>query len=203
MGGSVVHFLPPHIDAGTKFLALYLCDLALTNVIPIFGAFFVPWVRRHTVAFDCCCTSNKRDADNADSLRTEFNISDETLQLGYRQLVLYLGVIVCPFMGFAVVAGGLLEYALSRLLMLRLTQKPRHITEAFGGLLFGALIGVAVSSLVFYPNGYLWLLYAPQAVPNGYRYNYNLDVRLPNGTDLHFFIDALHGCAMWDAISQI
>lgn len=87
-----------------------------------------------------------------------------------------------PLLPLVLVAGLIIEYFVSRVLMLKLTQRPKFIDERLGLFYFIASLAVAIGALFFYPIGPVFLALIPRLLPESFLYR---------------------NCSMYNAISRI
>lgn len=157
------------LDGGTKMTTILIVDILLMNLISLLQALLSVRVKRFIYTRRPQWKPEECDLDDEETLKSEFNLSDELLQIIYRQFVTYIGSMVFPLIAFICLLGAVFEYFFSRWLMLRLTQRPKYIEDALGVFLFVWLMIIAVCAFLFYPIGPLWILYLPQLLPVAYR----------------------------------
>ena len=97
-------------------------------------------------------------------------MSVEILQVLYRQFIVYVACLIFPWAGMVGLLGLVIEMVVSRALMLRLTKRPPFINQRLGSFFFWWMMIIAVAAVVYYPNGAVWMLFAPGALPNAPTY---------------------------------
>ena len=120
--------------------------------------------------------------EKPETMLAHFELSDELLQLAYRQFLCYIGFAVMPLISFVVLVGFVLEYFLSRLLMLKLSSPPKFIDDRLGLFYFVALLSVAVLAWIFYPIGPIFLALTPTSLPTSAVYR---------------------NCSVWNAVRRL
>jgi len=163
----------PMLDAGTKFLLILVFDVTLGNLVEVLG----PGVRRGCFKLQCCrkCRGTGSDED----LKPDFNIAEEYLQVLYRQFILYVGTLVFPLIGILGFIANLIEYPIDKYRMLRVCREPRRVEQKMGRFLFAFMMMVGIVGMLTYPNGALWMLWAPTKLPTNFRDTPSGGVRCP------------------------
>ena len=130
----------------------------MTNLLQTVGPIVLRKLRQ-------CLGSSASDEE----LRPEFDLSEQFLQVLYRQFILYIGILVFPLIGILGVVGNLVEYPLDRLQLLRLCKEPHYIIDTHGSFLLIFLLIVGIVAFLMYPNGAFWVLFLPDFLPAGAR----------------------------------
>jgi hypothetical protein len=134
---------------GNQFTILILMDITFNSILEI----FMPFVRSKLSSK----TAQQSESSN-DASRPEFILSDEYVEVMYRQFIVGLGLLVVPMLPLLALIANLIEYWLDKIRMLRIAQKPKRTHNSFKSVLvfFFALIGLAITCA--YPNGAVWIL---------------------------------------------
>jgi hypothetical protein len=191
------------LDHGTKILAITVAGIALFYKDLLFFPSFLIFVFSNgfqdivlvnglsllwaAIAVRCrmrwrCCRSKEMNVEKPETMLAHFELSDELLQLAYRQFLCYIGFAVMPLISFVVLVGFVLEYFLSRLLMLKLSSPPKFIDDRLGLFYFVALLSVAVLAWIFYPIGPIFLALTPTSLPTSAVYR---------------------NCSVWNAVRRL
>jgi len=137
---------------GSKFLVMILVDIAVFNGvgfgIPLVQAF----LRNHI-------PSMKKTTGSDDSLKPEFDIAQEYLEIFYRQFIIYLGMTVFPALAVLGFIANIIEYPLHRLRMLRVCQRPKRLDLSMKRFLLFWLIIIALAATFAPPQGAFWVMW--------------------------------------------
>ena len=151
------------LDHATKLLAILAADIVGVNGISIVWALCAVRLRTFFWKYRCC-RSRRWRVEEPETLRAEFDISLELLQIIYRQFVIYIAITISPWIPVVGGMGLVVEFFVSRLLMLRLTQTPKYIDVSLAAWLGSWLIIISLAALLFYPLG-VWLVFVPRYLP--------------------------------------
>jgi hypothetical protein len=152
------------LDHGTKLLTILAADILLVNGLSVLWALVAVRVKTFMWRWKRC-RDPQSDIGDPMTLHAHFELSDELLQICYRQFVTFVGCMVFPLIPLVALLGFILEYFVSRLMMLRLTQPPKFIDSRLGWFHFVTLLVIAFCAFFFYPIGPLFLLYLPRTLP--------------------------------------
>lgn len=143
-------------DSGINLVLSITIDIVLITVLI---QTFLPTIIRGLRL--CCWQTNGK--------WPEFDIAQGLLLLMYRQFLIYIAFMVAPAIGVLAIVALMVQYPLDKLKLLRLTEGTHYIQEQPGIfiLIFSGII--ALASFFTYPNGALWILYAPRYLPSGFQ----------------------------------
>lgn len=99
----------------------------------------------------------------------EFDVSEEILQIFYRQYIVQLCSFVSPWAGLVGFVTFVCEFGIDVFRIKKVCKDPGLTVgdmRAFIGLLF---LFVSIMTFLSYPNGFLWMAILPQSLPNSYR----------------------------------
>lgn len=104
--------------------------------------------------------------------RTEFDLSEQLLLLLYRQFLLYISVLVVPPIGVLGLIALCIQYPLDKWKLTTLCKQyspPRLMQESPGLWLLSFMLFITLAAFLTYPNGALWMLFVPKALPVGFQ----------------------------------
>jgi hypothetical protein len=109
-------------------------------------------------------------ADEEDeSIKPDFDISEEILQVVYRHFILYLGLMIAPIIGLLGIIVNGIQFYIDRYRIFRVCKKPQYISTKLGTVMLMFVIINVLAVTITYPNGYLWLLFVPDSLPSGFQ----------------------------------
>jgi len=142
-------------DAGAKFLTLIFTDFFVAAFSELIYPLALIWASRHIKFFD------RKKGDDAS--KAEFDVSQEYLELFYRQFVVYLGLTVFPMITFIGLLSNMAAYPIIKYRMLHLSQRPKPIDLSMKTYLVIFLWVIAICALVTYPQGAIFILSATKS----------------------------------------
>jgi len=128
-------------DEANQFLLLIAFNSAATVLNLLYVAFF----------------TDKNEERSPDGWR-EFILSQEYVEIVYRQFLLGMGFIVMPMIVVFGLAANILEYWCDKYRMLRLCHKPGATKSTFRGVLAFYFFLSALFILASFPNGAIFIL---------------------------------------------
>jgi nitrate reductase NapE component len=93
-----------------------------------------------------------------DSVRPEFDLAREYLEVLYRQFIVYLAFSIFPLVAVLGLICNIFEYKLDKYRLLRICQHPRGLQGSMRKFLVFFLFTIAVVALVGPPFGAVWVL---------------------------------------------
>ncbi|EGC29449.1 hypothetical protein DICPUDRAFT_158970 [Dictyostelium purpureum] len=139
----------PLVDAGSQFLLILVLDLTLSNLWEIiYSLIFAAIGKRRE-------QSGKRSSDY---YKPEFDLSEEYLEILYRQFIVYLGIPIYPIVAVFGVACNIVEYYVDRFRLFRICKKPHRMQGSMKKFLSFYLLIISIVSVVTYPYGSGWVL---------------------------------------------
>jgi len=183
--GEYVHVLecglPNAADTFAIFMLVAIVIMPPINafVFPLCSRYIWPWLLTWSF-FRCILPFEfiwrpldklKRDreaaqeANQSDPNRkwSEFCLSDEYLDVLYRQFIVFIGMTIVPLIAALGCAACVLDYFLVRLRLLRFHRRPPPMEGSFKTYLMVLLLVAAALAVFSFPAGTIWLLV-------GYRY---------------------------------
>ncbi|KYR02672.1 DUF590 family protein [Tieghemostelium lacteum] len=139
----------PLVEVGSQFLFILVLDLTLQNVWEIIYALMLDKIGR---------AMEKRGKKSTDSYKPDFDLSDEYLEVLYRQFIICLGIPIYPFVTVFGIVCNLVEYYVDRFKLFRICKKPARLQGSMKKFLSFYLLIVAVVAVVTYPYGSGWVL---------------------------------------------
>ena len=133
-----------------QLLALFLLDIFVANLQELVTAFA-------RAALGKRLGENNRQADNA-SL-PNFDISNEYLEILYRQFLVFLGLPLVPELAALAAVGNVVEFWLDKYRLLRLTRKPNRLDSSMQRSIVTLLFVAALVAQAAVPFGGGWLLF--------------------------------------------
>lgn len=127
-------------DLGDQFLLLIAMNSSTTLA--------------HLLYVRCSDKNAERDEYGA----REFILSQEYVELVYRQFLIHLGFLVMPMISVFGLIANIIEYSSDKYRMLRLAHKPKAISATFSGVLAFYFFFSAMFVLLSYPNGAVFML---------------------------------------------
>lgn len=156
------------LDIGGRILIILISDFLMSNGLALLFAAIAVWLRRKLWRFKFMRPRGGVFEDD-ESLRAEFNISNQILATLYRVLLTYLGSLLLPTIAFVSVACFIAEIFVCRALMLRLCKRPHFMESKLGKFMAFWMLAIAFVALIFYPNGVLFMVFAPSSLPPNFR----------------------------------
>jgi hypothetical protein len=139
----------PLAGMGWQFFWLFVSDLTMSSFLEMFIPVVTLCATRRLG-----CGKNKGDEES----RPEFDLSEEFVQLLYRQLLVYLGAVVLPFTPLMGTIGALIALTMDKYRLVAVCRKPRDKQRPVRpALLMACHIIVAIAAIVSYPNGLAFL----------------------------------------------
>lgn len=111
-----------------------------------------------SVAYLLYVTTSAEDEERNEFGTREFIISQEYVELVYRQFLIGLGFLVMPMIAIFGLAANILEYWVDKFRMLKVCHKPKVISASFRGVLAFYFFFSAMFVLASYPNGAIFIL---------------------------------------------
>lgn len=140
----------PLQQIGEQLVIVLVLDLTVNNFLEM----FIPWLRGKF------CTEKKGmlSTGSNESVKPEFDIAEEYLELLYRQFIVYIATMAIPMVGGVAIVGNALEFWLDKFRMLRITREPQYIAHSMRNFLIIYLTGVALFAIFVFPYGAFWIL---------------------------------------------
>lgn len=146
-------------NSATNFLTTVLIDALLLTLVDT----FVPLLGRRLKMW-----WYQLESDDP-SLSIEFNVSEDLLQIMYRQFIICIAILVFPLVGIFACLVNLLQYGIDKYRLLRICKDPQYIEEKLGLAMFIFIVINMIASTITYPNGALWILFLPKLLPDGFQ----------------------------------
>mmetsp|Transcript_5565 Transcript_5565/g.20936 ORF Transcript_5565/g.20936 Transcript_5565/m.20936 type:complete len:614 (-) Transcript_5565:3850-5691(-) len=142
---------------GQQYLILMLIDVLLMNVLdvakPILNRMF--WCCLSTV-----CNKERKSKRNSDAeLKPEFNITEEYVELIYREYLIYLSTPAFPLAPLLGLVGGFAELFVDRVKLMRFCRKPPIANASMKSTLSFFLLFIAVFAAFNPGSGSIYLLH--------------------------------------------
>lgn len=131
---------------GNQYFIQLIVDILVFNSIELIVPFVTYFVR------------SRFHNGNLDDIRPEFNISDEYLELIYRQTVIYYAMPAFPMITFIAIFSFTLEIITDKLRLLQLCKKPPRMSGSFKTLVSFFLLLSAILVLANVGSGAIYLL---------------------------------------------
>eukprot|EP00026_Physarum_polycephalum_P006587 Phypoly_transcript_06635.p1 GENE.Phypoly_transcript_06635~~Phypoly_transcript_06635.p1 ORF type:complete len:520 (+),score=74.89 Phypoly_transcript_06635:157-1716(+) len=93
-----------------------------------------------------------------DSVRPEFDLAEEYLELAYRQFIIYLAFAIVPLVAVLGMLANMVEYRVDKYRLLRICQQPRGLQGSMRNFLTFFLFATAAVALASPPYGMAWVL---------------------------------------------
>lgn len=93
-----------------------------------------------------------------DSVRPEFDLAEEYLELIYRQFIVYLAFAIIPLVPILGLIANIVEYRIDKYRLLRICQHPRGLQGSMRNFLTFFLFTTAAVALASPPYGMAWVL---------------------------------------------
>lgn len=147
--GSPVDCSCPLSAIGYQFFWLLISDLSVGFVMEL----GIPAI---TLCGKRCWSAHKGRTEA--ELRPDFELSEEFVQLLYRQLIIYLGSSTLPFAPILGLAATVLSLWLDKFRLVRICRKPEIKQKPLRPVVLMAChVVVAIAALASYPNGLAFL----------------------------------------------
>lgn len=166
-----------YFDAGSKFVSLILIDLFFQNFMEMAVPLMKRWGATHVKYLQT------KGGDEA--AKPEFDVSQEYLELFYRQFVIYLGLSIFPGITVLGLITNILEYPLDKYRMLRICQRPKPLDISMKRFLVIWLFVTGLAGLLTWPQGAIWTLTATR----GYSPSFTCCNLLPGTPDMDVFLE--------------
>eukprot|EP00466_Bigelowiella_natans_P009838 jgi/Bigna1/137900/aug1.41_g12608 len=108
------------------------------------------------------CFTDQNEERSPDGWR-EFILSQEYVELVYRQFLVHLGFLLAPMMALFAVMATILEYGCDKYRLLRICHKPKATKSSFRGVLAFYFFLSALFVMFSFPNGAVFVLAAKTA----------------------------------------
>ncbi len=149
LSGSPIDCSCPLSAIGYQFFWLLISDLSVGFVMEL----GIPAI----TLFGKRCWSAHKGRTEAE-LRPDFELSEEFVQLLYRQLIIYLGSSTLPFAPILGLAATVLSFWLDKYRLVRICRKPEIKQQPLRPVVLMAChVVVAIAALASYPNGLAFL----------------------------------------------
>jgi Calcium-activated chloride channel len=136
-------------DMGSQFLAIIIMDAVVMSIVEMITPVLRSW------AFKIVGIGS---AGSDEDQKPEFDVSEEYLELFYRQFIIYVGMSVFPMITLLGTIANVLEYPQDKFRMLRICQRPKRLNVTMKKFLTTYLAVVAVVSMLAWPQGAVWVL---------------------------------------------
>eukprot|EP00736_Rhodelphis_marinus_P009286 Rmarinus@m.16535 len=136
--------------AGNYFINQMLFDLTVGNLVELLLPHMYMWF------YACLGQKTKFGMDEA--TKQIFDLSEEYLEILYRQFIIYLGSLVVPYLPVLGAFTTSLELLIDRYRLLRLCRKPHRVRSSMKYFLRFFLLLTGLAALLSYPNGAVWIL---------------------------------------------
>jgi Calcium-activated chloride channel len=132
-----------------QFLILLVLDLTVMNLVEIAGPIMYSFV---------CQKRAESGSHGTNNYKPAFDLTDEYVELLYRQFIVGLGLFVVPILPLVACVGNMAEYWLDRYRMMRIAATPKRTNNTHSSLLvfFFFISGVCIAFM--YPNGAIFVL---------------------------------------------
>ncbi|KAM9973689.1 hypothetical protein ACTFIW_010806 [Dictyostelium discoideum] len=139
----------PFVDVGSQFLFILVLDLTLSNLWEIIYSVSMAYIGRRR---------EKSGRRSTESYKPEFEISEEYLEILYRQFIVYLGLPIYPIVALFGVVCNIVEYYVDRFRLIRICKKPHRMQGSMKKFLSFYLLFISLISVASYPYGSGWVL---------------------------------------------
>jgi hypothetical protein len=151
IGGVAISSSCIYSELGRKYLLLIITDLVLGNAIEL----FVPWFQRVILAPMIPALQSKTSDE---AMKPEFDVSQEYLELFYRQFVIYVGQPLFPLLPWVGAVSNIIEYGLDKYKLTKVCQKPKRLDITMKSFLGILLTITSVFAIAMPPTGNAWVL---------------------------------------------
>ncbi|GAM25112.1 hypothetical protein SAMD00019534_082870 [Acytostelium subglobosum LB1] len=146
----------PLIDVGSQFLLLLLIDLTIQNV----------WEVVYSAGYPRVLGLFKRNTPYNDR-RAEFDLAEEYVEILFRQLIIYMGMPVYPFVTIIGVICGVVDFYIDKYRMIKICRPPYRTQATMHRFLtFYLMLLTAALAICMYPYGSGWVLFQIGFEPN-------------------------------------
>ncbi|KAH3765164.1 DUF590 family protein [Pelomyxa schiedti] len=135
---------------GDQFLSLIFLDLIVGNFLEVVVPLVLPYIRKQCASYE--------GSQELRKLRPEFDLTEEYLEILYRQFIIFLGIPFFPLIACIAVFATLLEIFVDRLRLIYICKKPPPIAASFKKQLFTYMVVSALVAYVAFPVGTLGIL---------------------------------------------
>lgn len=154
------------VSSGTNFAFMFLFDflggmLGVELALPLAAR----WVKERWGRQQAWVNSSKFRRIT----HPEFNIAQELLQVMYRQFLLYIGFLMFPMLGVVCAAMTAAQYHIDRYKLRHICENPHYLNQTLGKFMLGYCSLIFAVATLSYPNGFLWIVFVPGALPSGYQ----------------------------------
>jgi len=136
-------------SVGQQFFFILLLDLTVQNFWEVFSA----WGKAK-----CNAQKGMMGEGSNDSVRPEFDVAEEYLEVLYRQFIVYLAFSIFPVVAVFGIVCNIVEYKVDKYILLRICQHPRGLQGSMKNFLTFFLLTTAGVALVSPPFGAAWVL---------------------------------------------
>lgn len=146
---------------GSQYFSMLLTDMTVGNLLQI----VTPIIMYNL--YKCCSKTHHSN----ESLRSEFDISDEYIGLLYRQFVLYNAMVSFPLAPVVVFVAGIIEFFVDKFKVTQITQRPKQVLSSMNTqlLLITAMISLTIIALLNVGGGPIYLLTGEYFFCNNYK----------------------------------
>jgi len=144
-------------DAEQLFFILVI-DYTAIRLITI----FIYWFQ---YGFYYCCHPYL-DKKKSDKGRPDFDLAEEYLELLYRQFIIYLAIPLFPLVSLLALIGGLFEYPIDKMVLLKISKTPPFLSGSMKSYLVFYMFFIAVFATFIFPQGIFWVLIGFPYNPN-------------------------------------
>jgi hypothetical protein len=114
------------------------------------------------------CFTGKKDESagaNADVNKPDFELSEEYIEICYRQFIMYMGLSVFPMITAITLGANILEIFVDRYRLIKMCAKPKGTIPSSRRKLVVQLIFAAFFGLIAFPCGPIWFIPVAGAGP--------------------------------------
>jgi len=140
----------PLRSMANQFAILILFDISVTQIFEI----GIPYIQAKWLNPQ---KENSGDKSYEDS-KPQFILSDEYVEIVYRQFLVGLGFFVFPLLPLLALLGSLIEYWADKFRLLRVAGKPKRTNQTYKNVLTFFFFFSGLGLLLGYPNGAIWIL---------------------------------------------
>jgi len=134
---------------GVQLLFLLVFDLTAKNAWEIFSG----WAKTRITK-----RKGMTGKGSNDSVRPEFDLAEEYLELIYRQFIIYLAFAIIPLVPILGLLANVVEYRVDKYRLLRICQQPRGLQGSMRNFLTFFLFATAAVALASPPYGMAFVL---------------------------------------------
>lgn len=145
---------------GFQFFWLLFYDLTLNNVVELAAPIGTAFVyKKLGWSFKEGRFDNKKEGRGDNASKPPFDLAEEYVEVLYRQVMVFLGMLVFPLLALISAFSFILEHWLDKARLVYVCQKPTTREEPLRGkLVLYLYILTVLAAVASFPNGAIWVL---------------------------------------------